>query len=83
MTSSIRLQLEFGTDPSIVTIRKSSRSDPIIADVLGVDAGADGAPWRVYLRCKIHHDSDAERYEGWIPSGAISTILTHQERAQA
>lgn len=70
------LQVEFGSDPSAVTIRRGGRSSPIVADVLEVERDAAGEPEKIYLRQKIHPSNDQSVYKGWQPSGAISTILT-------
>ncbi|KZL22676.1 hypothetical protein [Pseudovibrio sp. Ad37] len=81
MTMTVSINVEFGSDPDIVTIRKSSRSTPIIGDVLGIETAADGSPYRVFLRNKIHRN-EATEYRGWAMSGAISTILTRQQELQ-
>ncbi len=81
MGSTVTISVSFGTDPTTATIRKSNSSTPIVADVLGVETGTDNQPCRVYLRSKIHGSKDKSiTYEGWEPSGAISTILTRVKK---
>ncbi|MGH0003602.1 hypothetical protein ACQU0X_26295 [Pseudovibrio ascidiaceicola] len=82
MTATVNISVEFGSEPHIVTIRKSSRSTPIIGDVLGIERTADGSPCRVFLRNKIHRDEETN-YKGWAMSGAISTVLTKQQEPQS
>lgn len=72
--STITVDLVFGTDPGIVTVHLTGRSQPIVAGLLGVDTNADGEPVRVYLRSRVHGESSAE-YLGWRPCGAITTIF--------
>ena len=71
----VRISVEPGDDPNIVTIRLSGRSKPIVAGVLGVE-GEDGDIQRYYLDCLVHHHQSDKHYEGWRPTGAISTILS-------
>lgn len=77
MATTIKISVYFGSDPSVATIWRSNSSTPIVADILGVDTDSSGKPNRLYLRSKIHGARDAEcSYQGWEPSGAVSTILT-------
>lgn len=84
MASTVSISVSLGTDPTVATIRKSNSSTPIVADVLGVEADKEGVPNKVYLRSKIHGNKDKSvTYEGWEPSGAISTILTRVDKGAA
>lgn len=58
----------------IATIRISGRSEPIVANVVGVERGNDFKPVRIFLRSRIHKVNN--EWTGWTPSGAITTILT-------
>lgn len=80
--ATVHIRVEFGTDAGMVTIRCSDRSDPILADLLGVDLDDHGNPVRVFLRSKLFTSHDAQ-FAGWQPSGAISTILTRLPEAPA
>lgn len=63
-------------DCNTATIRISGRSEPIIASVLGIDRGEDTTPVRIFLRSRIHAQDNG--YSGWVPSGALTTILTKE-----
>lgn len=77
MATLVTISLTIGSDFETATIRKSNSSTPIVADVLGVERDERGIPNKVYLRSKIHGVSDKSvKYDGWEPSGAISTILS-------
>jgi hypothetical protein len=61
----------------VVVVRLSNRSSPIVCGLLGVDRDSSGQAVRYYLNSLIHHGEDREAgYEGFRPSGAITTILT-------
>lgn len=53
---------------------KSASRPTIVAGLLGVDRNEAGEPVRLYLDRRIHRPNQ-ETLGGWIPSGAISTIL--------
>jgi len=76
------LSVQFGLDTEIVTIRTSGRSKPIVASLLGSDFDSEGKPYRLFLRELLSFGGDDTQYSGWIPSGAISTILTREGRVQ-
>jgi len=80
MTSRVVITVTIGTDSSVATIRNSNSSTPIVAGLLGMEFDNEGRPQRLYLRSKIH--SDSVNYEGWEPSGAISTILTRIDQEE-
>ena len=74
-----RISCSFGDDPNIVTVKLGGHSQPIVAGILGIESGNDGKPKRVYLNSLITRYSKDTTYSGWIPSGAISTILTRED----
>jgi len=77
---TVSISVQFGTDEELVTIRFSGRSQPMTVGLLGAEKDeATGKVNKVYLRSKIHSSSGGVSYEGWRPSGAISTILTRIE----
>jgi hypothetical protein len=59
----------------ICTVRSTKRSNPIVANILGVDRNASGEISVIYLD-RLVHETYVQLMGGWIPSGAISTILT-------
>lgn len=76
MGVKITIDVLFGSDPETVTIKQTGHSAPIVAGLLGVENDSSARPAVVYLRSKIHADRNDVNYQGWEPSGAISTILT-------
>jgi len=80
MSSSVDITVTIGADSSVATIRKSNCSTPIVADLLAVELDNSGRAQRLYLRSKIHTKN--VNYEGWEPSGAISTILMRIEKGR-
>lgn len=77
MATTVSISVSLGNDNDVATIRKSNSSTPIVADVLGVETDEQNQLCKLYLRSKIHtHKDQSITYEGWCPSGAISTILT-------
>lgn len=73
---TVNISVQLGTETDIATVCMSTRSSPIVADVLGIDRDDTGEPVRIYLRSLIHQPGHGARYRGWQPSGVISTILT-------
>lgn len=73
---TVEISVSLGNDNETATVRISGRSLPIIVSVLGVECDDERQPVRIYLRNKIHTDSEYTNYVGWVPTGAISTILT-------
>lgn len=64
-------------EDGVVVVRFSNRSSPIVCGLLGVDRDSTGQAVRYYLNSLIHHCGGCEAdYEGFRPSGAITTILT-------
>ncbi|WP_169338425.1 hypothetical protein [Lamprocystis purpurea] len=57
-----------------VTIRRSGRSAPIVAQVLGVDRNPDGEVTRLWLDRLVHRPGEA--WTGaWSVHGAVSSII--------
>ncbi len=73
--TTINIAVSFGSDLDLVTIKRSDRSSPIVAGLLGVDKDEKGEIITIYLRSKIHSNTDDVDFKGWSPSGAITTIL--------
>jgi len=65
----------FGDDPATITLRLSTQKSPIVTGLLGADY-LNNEPFRLYLNSLVHNQQT--NYQGWIPSGAISTILTRE-----
>lgn len=57
----------------VVTLRRSGQSSPITANILGLEAGADGQPTRIWLDRLVHRDRDG--FVGWRARGAVATEL--------
>jgi len=73
MATNITISVDFGLDKKTVTIRKSNQSSPIIAGLLWFDLDNDGLPYKIYLRNKIHSQSESVNYEkGCLPDPVIS-----------
>ena len=74
MKSGVQREVRVQLNPSETqaTIKVHGISRPIVAPVLGIERKATST--RIYLRSRIHTDKDD--WTGWVPSGAISTILT-------
>ncbi|WP_295454944.1 hypothetical protein [uncultured Thiodictyon sp.] len=57
-----------------VTIRRSGRSAPIVAQVLGLDRNPDGEVTRLWLDRLVHRPGEA--WTGaWSVRGAVSSII--------
>ena len=57
-----------------VTIRRSGRSAPIVAQVLGLDRSPDGEVTRIWLDRLVHRPG--EEWTGdWSVRGAVSSII--------
>ncbi len=57
-----------------VTIRRSGRSAPIVAQVLGIDRDPDGEVIRLWLDRLVHRPGEA--WTGaWSVRGAVSSII--------
>ena len=57
-----------------VTIRRSGRSAPIVAQVLGLDRNADGEVIRLWLDRLVHRPGE-EWTGAWSVHGAVSSII--------
>ncbi|NCA72780.1 MAG: hypothetical protein EOM91_22550 [Sphingobacteriia bacterium] len=65
-----------------VTLRKSRRSRPIVANILGSERDADGSVRTIWLDRLVHGAQD--HWEGeWEVTGAVSSILTRRAQASA
>lgn len=65
-----------------VTLRKSRRSRPIVADILGSEHNEDGSIRAIWLDRLVH--GAEEHWNGeWEVSGAVSSILTRRAQASA
>jgi len=82
MTANVNLSVQFGSDPEVVTIRASGRSKPFVASLLGADLNNENKPYRLYLRELLPFGEGDAQYSGWVPSGAVSTILTLKGEVQ-
>lgn len=71
------VRVELDASQMQATVYLKSRSNPIVAPVLGWDSDGNGNPKRIYLASRIH--KAANDYSGWDMRGAISTILEKQE----
>jgi hypothetical protein len=58
----------------LVVIRRNGISQPILANILGMERNEDGSPKRVYLD-RLVHSPEENTLGGWGVTGAISTIL--------
>jgi hypothetical protein len=67
-----KISLALNEDETVATVRLSTSSKPIVCGVLGIE----GEPGErtVYLDSRIHRGHGKD-FEGWRPSGAISTVL--------
>lgn len=71
-----RVDISFG-DQSIV-LRRSGKSRPVVANVLGSEENPATGAKTVWLDRKVHQRGESEFSEGdviWRCSGAISTVL--------
>lgn len=59
----------------LATVRRRGHSSPVVAKVLGVEAGSTGEVERVYLDRLVHRPGE-HNFGTWRASGAISTVLT-------
>ncbi|WP_295446397.1 hypothetical protein [uncultured Thiodictyon sp.] len=57
-----------------VTIRRSGRSAPILAQVLGLDRNPDGEVTRLWLDRLVHRPGEAWTGD-WSVRGAVSSII--------
>jgi hypothetical protein len=63
-----------------VAIRRANRSRPVVADILGIDRDAEGAPVRIWLDRLVH--APEEQWSGdWGVGGAVSSYLVRIRRA--
>lgn len=72
----IKIDIVFVNDSDNITVRLSGRSSPIIATVAAKDLDRQGNVSKVFLREKIISQTDSTSWEGWLPSGAVTTVLT-------
>lgn len=56
-------------------LRRSGQSQPIIANILGVDRDANGEIERIWLDRVVHRPGESQ-FIGWNVEGAISSVLT-------
>lgn len=61
----------------VVTLRRWGRSEPTMANILGMEKDAEGIPQRIWLDRLVHTTAESS-FTGWDVSGAISTLLTRQ-----
>ncbi|MDC8832799.1 hypothetical protein [Alteromonas gilva] len=74
--TTMHISVSLSEDEKTATIRISNRSNPIIAGVLGVEKDNTGSLSKIYLNRLIHNGGKYLDYQGYLPSGCISTILT-------
>jgi len=70
----VEVSVALSLDQTVATVRFGRRT-PIVASVLGVEAGSDGKLSKIWLDRDIHHSIRQKSFAFWAPSGAISTIL--------
>ena len=75
MKNTVRVSIALSEDEKIATIKMGSRTSPIVTGCLGVERDENNRLKKVYLDSLIHRDGKYISYEGWQPSGAISTIF--------
>ncbi|QRD62719.1 hypothetical protein H8Z72_23500 (plasmid) [Xanthomonas citri pv. citri] len=58
-----------------VVMRRTGRSAPTVANILGVAVDEAGKR-TIWLDRVIHHGQEQQMTDEWIGSGAVSTVLT-------
>jgi hypothetical protein len=77
MDNDQALEVQVSLGDGVAVIRKTGRSRPIVAGVLGVESDADGVVLQVWLDRLVH--APGEQWAGpWAVSGAISSALTRR-----
>ena len=59
----------------VVTLRRSGKSSPMTATILGMNMDADGQPVKIWLD-RIVHLPNENSFIDWGVHGAVSSILT-------
>lgn len=73
------IDVMFGNEPDVVTIRIGGSSTAIVGHVIDTDTDLHGNVERIYLRQLIVRPDPSTEYQGWIPTGCFTTILTRQQ----
>lgn len=67
-------RVDVSVGEGVVVLRRTGRSSPVVANILGMEKAASGDIQVIYLD-RIVHKPGEKQFSGWSVSGAVATEM--------